>query len=80
MWMIIYPLGSAAHSQASSLFTQEIFLNIAEDPFMDSYIERISLMDRAALMKIPQLDDEQFLLELAQNINKTDRKYDQLTK
>jgi hypothetical protein len=34
---------------------------------MDPYIEAISRMDHAALMNIPQLDDEQFLLELAQD-------------
>ncbi len=57
----------STNKHPTSSIGHTVFLKVTKDPFMDPYIEAISRMDHAALMNIPQLDDEQFLLELAQD-------------
>lgn len=53
----------------NALFSQSL------DPFLDPYVKSITQMNVHEIMQLPQLDDNEFLRQLAQGIDTIPRKY-----
>ena len=70
-------VANIARSHGTSL-AQSVFLpsDRSLNPFSDPFIQRIISMDRKKLYAIPQMDDNDFLLQLNQDDDTMGGKYD----
>ncbi|CAF1320896.1 unnamed protein product [Rotaria sordida] len=67
--LMLWTMSASVHCSIPSSVARTLFVDPAQDPFFDVYIETIVQMSMKDILAIPKMDDDQFLAYLASDVN-----------